>query len=84
MLSYKNVAFDSLPSGSPIIRSFERIKTRDFASFVKDDSGATAIEYGLIAALIGIGIIAVMKNVRTGLQSTFNKVNSELGAGSAQ
>lgn len=51
---------------------------------MKDDSGATAIEYGLIAALIGIGIIAVMKNVRTGLQSTFNKVNSELGAGSAQ
>jgi len=46
---------------------------------VKVESGATAIEYGLIAAIVGVGIIAVLKNVRTGLQSTFNAVNSELG-----
>ena len=49
-----------------------------FSRFMKDESGATAIEYGLIAAIVGVGIIAVLKNVRTGLQSTFNQVNSEL------
>jgi len=50
-----------------------------FSRFMKDESGATAIEYGLIAAIVGVGIIAVLKNVRTGLQSTCNKVNDELG-----
>lgn len=50
-----------------------------FSRFMNDESGATAIEYGLIAAIVGVGIIAVLKNVRTGLQSTFNKVNDELG-----
>ena len=49
-----------------------------FSRFMKDESGVTAIEYGLIAAIIGVSIIAVLKNVRTGLQSTFNTVNSEL------
>ena len=49
-----------------------------FSRFMKDESGVTAIEYGLIAAIVGVGIIAVLKNVRTGLQSTFNLVNSEL------
>lgn len=46
--------------------------------FLKNDSGSTAIEYGLIAALIGVGIIVVLQNVRGQLQSTFNKVQSEL------
>ncbi len=54
----------------------------NFSRFMNDESGATAIEYGLIAAIIGVGIIAVLKNVRSGLQSTFNSVNSELGAAS--
>ena len=47
-----------------------------FSRFMKDKSGVTAIEYGLIAAIVGVGIIAVLKNVRTGLQSTFNQVNA--------
>ena len=46
--------------------------------FVKDESGATAIEYGLIAALIGVGIIVVLQNIRGELQNTFNKVKTEL------
>ncbi len=36
-----------------------------FARFVKDESGATAIEYGLIAAIIGVGIISA--NAATGM-----------------
>ncbi|MFT3733369.1 MAG: Flp family type IVb pilin [Hyphomicrobium sp.] len=49
-----------------------------FSRFVKDESGATAIEYGLIAAIVAVGIIAALKNVSGGLQSTFNAVNTQL------
>jgi pilus assembly protein Flp/PilA len=45
---------------------------------VRNESGATAIEYGLIAALLAIGIIAAVKGVKTALIGTFNKVSSEL------
>ena len=48
------------------------------ARFAKDESGATAIEYGLIAALVGVGIIAALQNLRTDLQNTFGTVSSEL------
>ena len=46
--------------------------------FVKDESGATAIEYGLIAALVGVGIIAALQNLRGELQNTFTTVSTEL------
>ena len=46
--------------------------------FVKDESGATAIEYGLIAALVGVGIIAALQNLRTDLNNTFGAVSTEL------
>jgi pilus assembly protein Flp/PilA len=55
---------------------------KPFVKFWSDESGATAIEYGLIAAIVGVGIIAVLKNVRTSLQGTFNNVNSNLSAAS--
>ena len=42
--------------------------------FVKDESGATAIEYGLIAALIAVGIISAAKGLGTQINSTFNTV----------
>ena len=46
--------------------------------FVKDESGATAIEYGLIAAGIAIAIIAVVNGVGTTLSGKFNKISSSL------
>ena len=46
--------------------------------FVKDESGATAIEYGLIAAGISVAIVAVVKGVGTQLQATFNSVQNGL------
>lgn len=46
--------------------------------FVKDESGATAIEYGLIAALVGVGIIAALQSLRDDLNATFSKVSNEL------
>ena len=47
--------------------------------FQKDESGATAIEYGLIAALISVAIIAAVTLVGTGLQEIFNEVAAALG-----
>jgi len=48
--------------------------------FAKCESGATAIEYGLIAALISVGIIAVVTNVGTEIKATFQDVDTGLKA----
>jgi pilus assembly protein Flp/PilA len=47
-----------------------------FARFANDESGATAIEYGLIAALIGIAIIAAATALGSQLASTFNTIDT--------
>jgi pilus assembly protein Flp/PilA len=47
--------------------------------FLKNEDGATAIEYGLIAALIGVAIIVTVTAVGTGLQGTFQNVADQLG-----
>ena len=46
--------------------------------FVKDESGATAIEYGLIAAGISVAIIAVVQGLGSKLNTTFTSVNNAL------
>ena len=46
--------------------------------FVKDESGATAIEYGLIAAGISVAIIAVVQGLGTKLNTSFSSVSSAL------
>ncbi len=46
--------------------------------FLKDEEGATAIEYGLIAALISIAAIAAMGNVGNNLRTIFNDVANNL------
>ena len=47
-------------------------------SFAKDESGATAIEYGLIAALIAVAAIAALQSVGTSLIQMFTTVASSL------
>ena len=47
-------------------------------AFLRDESGATAIEYGLIAVGIAIAIITMVKGVGSSLNSAFSKVNSNL------
>jgi pilus assembly protein Flp/PilA len=47
--------------------------------FLRDESGATAIEYGLIAAGISVAIIAVVNTLGGQLQNTFSNVSSQLG-----
>jgi pilus assembly protein Flp/PilA len=49
-----------------------------FSRFVKDESGATAIEYGLIAAGISVAIIAVVQGLGSKLNTTFSSVSSAL------
>jgi pilus assembly protein Flp/PilA len=48
--------------------------TNLFSRFVRDESGATAIEYGLIAALIAVVVIGAVTSVGTNLSTTFNSV----------
>ena len=50
-----------------------------FKRFLHDESGATAIEYGLIAAAISVAIIAVVNNLGSQLKNTFSNVSSQLG-----
>ena len=47
-------------------------------AFLHDDSGATAIEYGLIAAGISIAIIAVVNGIGTSLNASFQSVSTQL------
>lgn len=51
-----------------------------FARFLKDEEGATAIEYGLIAALIAVAIIGAASTLGTELSNTFTAVSDELSA----
>ena len=46
--------------------------------FLKDESGATAIEYGLIAALVAVAIVGALTSLGTGLTGLFTKVNTDL------
>ncbi|MBU6457827.1 MAG: Flp family type IVb pilin [Bradyrhizobium sp.] len=48
------------------------------ARFMKDESGATAIEYGLIAAGIALAIITVVNGIGTNLNDKFTSINSSL------
>ncbi len=46
--------------------------------FAQDESGATAIEYGLIAALIAVAIIAALNSLSGNLKNVFNYVGTQL------
>ena len=51
---------------------------RKFLSFLNDESGATAIEYGLIAAGISLAIIAIVNGLGTNLDLKFTAINTSL------
>jgi len=52
--------------------------TNLFVSFLNDETGATAIEYGLIAAGIAVAIIGVVTTLGTNLTGTFTTVATEI------
>jgi pilus assembly protein Flp/PilA len=64
-------------SGAGVARKGSSMR-KLLAKFVKDNSAATAIEYGLIAAGISVAIIAVVQGVGTGLNTTFTSVQTAL------
>ena len=49
-----------------------------FTKLLRDEQGATAIEYGLIAALIAVAAITAMQSLGSELNTTFNTVSTEL------
>jgi pilus assembly protein Flp/PilA len=51
---------------------------RTLADFVADESGATAIEYALIAGIVSISIVAALTNVSSTLRGSFNNVATNL------
>ncbi|SMF12661.1 pilus assembly protein Flp/PilA [Tistlia consotensis] len=56
---------------------------RTLKQFVTDESGATMIEYGLIAALVSIGAIALLSQIGTDLFNIFTKVQTQTGIAGA-
>lgn len=56
--------------------------TKFVKSFLSNESGATAIEYGLIAALIAVAAIVAMGTIGTNLNKTFTNVGGQLAKGS--
>lgn len=53
--------------------------TQTLKQFIRDENGVTAIEYGLIAALIAVVIIGAVKTIGTNLNSVFTTIGTELG-----
>lgn len=57
---------------------------RKFYNVIRDDMGATAIEYGLIAALIAVAAMTAMQSLGSELNNTFNSVSTSLQAANAK
>jgi pilus assembly protein Flp/PilA len=57
--------------------------TKLLNKLARDRSGATAIEYGLIAAFIALAIVGSLPGIRTALSDTFGKVNTQLTTASS-
>jgi len=54
-----------------------------FTKLIRDEAGATAIEYGLIAALIAVAAITAMNGLGNQLKSTFNTTSSQMSVANA-
>ena len=80
MLHFTSGENGSSPERTPsgINQNGELEMAKFVSRFAQDESGATAIEYGLIAMLISVAIIGVVGNVGTNLKNTFTSVNSAL------
>ena len=57
--------------------------TRWLRRLAQDDTGATAIEYGLLAALLGVALVSAMNGMGAQLKSTFNNTSSAMSGANA-
>ena len=48
--------------------------------FLREETGATAIEYAVVAAILAIGVVGTLDNIRGSLSTTFNTISSDLEA----
>jgi len=71
----KERTYPELPATSEMEMT---MKTRNLIELIKDDNGATAIEYGLIAALVSVAGITALTAMGGGLQTMFTAVATEL------
>jgi len=67
-----------LRCGNEVFQTGAQATIESIKKFLTNDSGATAIEYALIASLIAVAIIGAITVVGTKLQNTFNEVASNL------
>ena len=67
-----------LPSADELKQAREVLDSRKFLKLIKNNKGATAIEYGLIAALIAVAAIGAMQGIGNKLNTTFNNVSNHL------
>ena len=63
--------------------ALQKMRGKMFSRFLQDESGATAIEYGLIAALIAVGIIAGATAIGDQVNNSFDNVAGEVGDASS-
>jgi pilus assembly protein Flp/PilA len=68
-------------SAAPTGTSWSIVVKNYVVRFMRDESGATAIEYGLIAALIAVGIIAASRSIGSQISSTFNTIKDTMANG---
>jgi pilus assembly protein Flp/PilA len=61
-----------------------KLMSKLFSRFLKDESGATAIEYGLIAALISVAIITAATTLGNTLSNTFNSISNHMNNAAAK
>jgi pilus assembly protein Flp/PilA len=67
---------------STLINHKERIMLNQIMRFVKEEDGATAVEYGLMVSLIALAIIVSVTAIGNGLNTVFNNVAGSLPGGS--
>jgi pilus assembly protein Flp/PilA len=60
------------------LSSKREVRLKYFSKFLSDESGATAIEYGLIAAGISLAIITIVNTLGTTLNTKFDAINTQL------
>ncbi len=79
----KQVGSGMSPQRSLLAKSRRSSMSKFITRFVKDESGATAIEYGLIVALIAVVIVTAVTAVGTQLGAKFNSVGNTIGGTAA-
>jgi pilus assembly protein Flp/PilA len=77
--TFTNLAYNDLQHGTPF-RPTRRgvLHMKNVVRFLKNKSGATAIEYGLIAALIAVAVIGGVSSLGTNANTTFTKVSAKM------